>query len=146
MLTHKRIAVVGSREFKNYNQLDAELKRRVGENDTLVSGGAVGVDSMAQRWAKEHGKVIQIHYPNYARYARGATFQRNEQIVRNADLVIAFYQYGRVKQGGTANTAGWAEKLGVDLIEIEEIPLSTYTAEQHVEKLSVGASTSEGTK
>lgn len=81
---------------------------------------AIGVDSMAQRWAKENGKVIQIWYPNYKRYARGATFQRNEKIAENADLVLAFYRKGHFQEGGTANTATWARKLNRDLLEFEE--------------------------
>lgn len=123
MLTHKRIAVVGSREFQNYQQLDRELKARVVAEDTLVSGGAKGADSMAQRWAKENGKSILIIYPEWhtkGYYDAGAGFKRNEQIVRNSDLVLAFYRKGHFQEGGTANTATWARKLGVELIEFEE--------------------------
>jgi hypothetical protein len=123
MLTYTRIAVVGSREFKNYNQLKAEIDKRYAEGDWLVSGGALGADSMAQRYAKERGTSILIIYPLWrvdGKYIAGAGFKRNEQIVRNSDIVLAFYQKGKFQQGGTANTAGWARKLGVPLYEFEE--------------------------
>jgi predicted Rossmann fold nucleotide-binding protein DprA/Smf involved in DNA uptake len=76
---------------------------------------------MAQRYAKEKGKQILIIYPSYAQFGRPATFIRNKIIVENADIVLAFYQKGRFQQGGTANTAEWARKLGVTLHEFEEI-------------------------
>ena len=123
MLTYNRIAVVGSREFKNYDQLKQVLDERVKPDDWLVSGGAMGADSMAQRYAKENGLHILIIYPKWrinGQYRPGAGFERNKLIVENADVVVAFYQKGRFQQGGTANTAKWAKELGVELIEFEE--------------------------
>lgn len=123
-LTHKTIAVVGSREFKNYAQLKNTLESFIGPEDWLVSGGALGADSMAQRWAKENGRTIIIHYPLWnlpdGTYDRGAGYKRNKKIVESADLVLAFYQGGRFQQGGTANTATWARQLEVELLEFEE--------------------------
>lgn len=124
MLTYKRIGVVGSREFKNYNQLEFEVRHRVGEEDWIVSGGAMGADSMAQRLAKQEGGTILIHYPKWHNdkgiYIPSAGFDRNRKIVEHSDVVMAFYQKGRFGQGGTANTAKWARELGVELVEFEE--------------------------
>jgi hypothetical protein len=119
MITKKRVAVVGSREFKNYAQLNRVLSEYIEYEDELVSGGAVGADSMAQRWAKERGHAIHIYYPRWEN-GRSAGFERNKRIVENADLVLAFYQKGRFQLGGTANTISWAEKLGVPYHEYEE--------------------------
>ena len=119
-----RIAVVGSRDFRNYKQVCEALDSILYRGDSLVSGGAVGVDSMAQRYAKERGFSILIFYPDYAHYGRGATFVRNKEIVENSDRILAFYARGRFQQGGTANTAEWARKLGKDLTEFEEISMS----------------------
>lgn len=123
MLTYKRIAVVGSREFKNYEQLEREVNAFVEDGDWIISGGALGADSMAQRFAKESGGTILIIYPKWRDergYHPGAGFDRNKRIVQNADVVLAFYQKGRYQQGGTANTAKWARELGVELYEFEE--------------------------
>lgn len=119
MITNKRVAVVGSREFKNYAQLSKTLENYIGYEDDLVSGGATGADSMAQRWAKEKGHAIHIYYPRWEN-GRSAGFERNKRIVENADLVLAFYQYGRFQQGGTANTISWARKLNVPFEEFQE--------------------------
>lgn len=114
------VAVVGSREFTNYAQLKRVLDQTLHMDDEIASGGAKGVDSMAQRYAKEEGFNIHIYYPKYARYRMGATFKRNKEIVENSELVLAFYVKGRFQQGGTANTAKWARELGVELREYEE--------------------------
>jgi hypothetical protein len=119
MMTFRRVAVVGSRDFKNYAQLNLELKKYISYEDELVSGGAMGADSMAQRWAKENGHTIHVHYPRWER-GKSAGFLRNKRIVENSDLVLAFYAKGRFQQGGTSNTIKWAQDLGVPYHEFEE--------------------------
>jgi len=121
MLSGRRIGVVGSRTFGSYQQLTKELETIIRMGDILVSGGAVGADSMAQRFAKDTGMEIRVIYPNYATYGKGAAFIRNRDIVENSDLILAFYAKGRFKQGGTANTIMWADKMNVPYHEYEEI-------------------------
>lgn len=120
MILAKRIGVVGSREFKNWGQLKFVLDQHLKKDDEIVSGGAVGVDSMAQRYAKEFGYDIKIFYPKYAQFGKPATFIRNKLIAENSDLVLAFYQKGRFQMGGTSNTIKWARELGVPFTEFEE--------------------------
>ena len=119
MLLGRHIAVVGSRQFKNYAQLSRVLDEHIKDEDEIVSGGAIGTDSMAQRYAKERGHAIHIYYPRWEHGASSA-FQRNKRIVENSDVVLAFYSKGRFRGGGTSNTANWAEQLGKELHEFEE--------------------------
>jgi predicted Rossmann fold nucleotide-binding protein DprA/Smf involved in DNA uptake len=116
----RRIAIVGSRTFTNYGQISSKLADIIVAEDSLVSGGAVGADSMAQRYAKENGLEITICYPDYGRYGRGATFIRNRRIVELSDFVLAFYAKDRFQQGGTSNTIHWAQELAVPYFEYEE--------------------------
>lgn len=121
MKLNQTIAIVGSREFKNYEQLKRIVLEHIETYDTeFVSGGAIGADSMGQRLAKETGHDITIKYPKYVRYGKPATFIRNRLIVEGADIVLAFYAKGHFQEGGTANSAEWCRKLNVPLIEFEE--------------------------
>ena len=127
MLTYRRIAIVGSREFKNYSQLQRIANDFVGPDDWVISGGALGADSMAQRFVKERGNTILIIYPRWRNtvngneiYDAGAGFKRNKRIVEESDVVLAFYRKGHFQEGGTANTAAWARQLNVELHEYEE--------------------------
>lgn len=120
-ITYRRIGVVGSRTFKNYAQLEEIVKGYIiSDDDELVSGGAVGADSMAQRFAKENGYDLNIKYPKYRVYGPPATFIRNGLIVANSDIVVALYGKGKFRQGGTSNSAEWAERYGKELHEFEE--------------------------
>lgn len=121
-LTHRSIAVIGSREFKNFAQLDRIVGEYIiSDDDELISGGALGADSMAQRWAKENGYDISIKYPKIRKDGYpAANFIRNKRIVAASDIVLAFYSKNRYQIGGTANSIEWARKLGIPFEEFEE--------------------------
>ena len=82
-----KIAVIGSRTLQ-IEGLGNYLPPGVTE---LVSGGARGVDQCAKEYALEKGLKLTEFLPNYARYRGGAPLVRNEQIVRYADAVLAFW-------------------------------------------------------
>lgn len=121
-LTRRNIAVIGSREFRNYAQLARVVEGYIiSPNDEVISGGATGADSMAQRWAKENGHDISIKYPKIKVDGYpAANFVRNKRIVAASDIVLAFYSKDRFQIGGTANSIEWAEKLGIEYVEFRE--------------------------
>ena len=99
-----RVAVIGSRGLEVH-----DLENYLPEGTTcIVSGGARGVDACAHRYAVENGVDYVEYLPDYARYGRRAPLLRNEQIVKNADVVLAFWD-GRSR--GTAYTIKYAQKL-----------------------------------
>ena len=101
-----KLAIIGSRNLHNAN-IEAELKSIP---DTIVSGGAIGVDTCAQEFAKKHGLMLIIYYPEYIRYGgRTAPLKRNELIVEECDCLLAFWD-GTSR--GTKYTLDYAEKLG----------------------------------
>lgn len=98
-----KIAIVGSRKFndlsfvmKKFMEVWQEVTRENPDlklNDehlTIISGGASGVDSCAQEIAKALGLPIKIHYPNWKLHGKAAGPIRNEKIIEEADVVIAF--------------------------------------------------------
>jgi len=127
MTEYTKIAVVGSREIADYEKvkqfINEVLQRRKidRENVLIVSGGARGVDSLTQQYAKEYGLPILIFYPKWNRYGKKAGLLRNSKIIETADLVIAVVS---PKSRGTWDTINKARKKGipVELIRIEEKP------------------------
>ena len=104
------IAIVGSRNAGNIN-LAQELEKRINimEGDAIVSGGAMGIDTLAASYAKERNlKLIELR-PDYATYGRGATFIRNRAIVEAADMVVAFWDG---ESRGTKYSIDYANKIG----------------------------------
>lgn len=111
-----KIAIIGSREPGNIN-FAKELEKRINiqSGDTIISGGAKGIDSLAAEYATAHGLALVEIRPNYAKNGRGATFIRNCEIVDNADMVVAFWN-GTSK--GTKYTIDYANKKGVTALII----------------------------
>ena len=87
-----RLAIVGSREFENYDLVCAEVAKiqQTQNVDLIVSGGAKGADTLAKKFAARNGIRLMEFLPDYDRYGRGAPLQRNTLIVQNSDVVLAF--------------------------------------------------------
>lgn len=100
------VAVIGSRGISR-----ADLSAYIPPQTTcLVSGGAMGVDTLAEEYAKEHGLPIRIIRPNYELFGKRAPLLRNRQIVECADLVVAVWDG---QSPGTSYTIDYAHERGV---------------------------------
>lgn len=101
-----RVAIVGSRGFTDHDIIRRainHLEHVYQENLIIVSGGAMGADSIAEQVARElHIKTI-IHYPDWKHFGKSAGFRRNALIVDDSDIVIAFFADGP-RSLGTMNT------------------------------------------
>ncbi len=95
-----KVAIVGSRDYKNLDQVK-EFIEAFPEDTIIVSGGAIGVDTIAEEKAEELGLKIKIFFPDWAKFKKAAGPIRNKKIVDYADLVVAFW---RKKSKGTGST------------------------------------------
>ena len=78
------------------------------EVDTVISGGADGIDSLAERYADLHRLSKYIIRPRYDLYGRAAPLKRNEQMIDMADAVLIIWD-GISK--GTLYTLNYAKKM-----------------------------------
>jgi len=102
-----KIAVIGSRTFKDYERLTAVLAG-IPEISLVVSGGAQGADALVEQWARENHIPTLIHAPDWARFGRGTGIERNRRIISDCDRCIAFWD-GQSK--GTRSSIDWCRKL-----------------------------------
>lgn len=78
------LLVAGSRDYNNYTEmcqvLDYLLKNQVsqGNNIIIISGGARGADSLAERYADERGFQKHIMPADWSAYGKSAGYRRNE--------------------------------------------------------------------
>lgn len=86
----KKYAIIGSRTFGDY---DLVKKTMDGFDDIelIVSGGAKGADSLAERYADEEGFEKKIFHADWDNLGRKAGPLRNTQIVEFADVVVCFW-------------------------------------------------------
>ncbi|MCD1119113.1 DUF2493 domain-containing protein [Chryseobacterium turcicum] len=105
------IAIVGGRDFSDYNLLKNTLNNYI-ENksflNAIVSGGAKGADSLAEKYAQELDVEIIIYRPDYKKNGRLAALHRNTEIIENSDIVFAFWNG---KSRGTLDSITKAKKL-----------------------------------
>ena len=89
------VAVVGSREYRDsghptVEEVVAELARSA-PNVTVISGGARGVDQRAIAAARGAGLAVREYPADWSRYGNRAGYLRNEEMVKAADMVVAFW-------------------------------------------------------
>lgn len=113
-----RILVTGSRTWDRPLPIASALLIHSGarEDVTLVHGGAVGADQLANRAARAFGWKVEAWYAEWDINGKRAGFIRNQAMVdAGADLCIAFT---RDNSRGTAHCANAAEAAGIPTIWI----------------------------
>ena len=99
-----KLLIVGSRSITDFD-LTPYVSDEV---DTVISGGACGVDSLAEQYADSHRLSKYILRPRYSLYGRAAPLKRNEEMVRIADAVLIIWD-GRSK--GAHYTLKYAREI-----------------------------------
>ena len=107
-----KLAIIGSSTIKNIS-VDDYIPKVV---DEIVSGGAVGIDTLAREYAtKKRIKLTEL-LPEYHIYGKAAPIIRNEKIAAYADEAIAFWDG---KSRGTKYTIRQFQKLKKRIVIIE---------------------------
>lgn len=105
------VLICGSRTIDNIN-----LDRYLNPNNysEVISGGANGVDTLAEQWAKKNGLEFCAYLPNYKVFGgKYAPIVRNREMVEFSDECVAFWD-GKSK--GTLMTVKYALSLGRKII------------------------------
>ena len=106
-----KLLIVGSRSI-TYYPLEDEVPS---DTELIISGGARGVDTLAERYADSHGIEKLIIKPDYKKYGRRAPLIRNEEMVDICDKVLVIWDGVST---GTAYTVNYAKKHGKEIILI----------------------------
>lgn len=108
-----KLLVAGSRGIKGY-----DLEKYVPKETTMIiTGGADGIDALAEKYADKKRLSKLILRPQYELYRRGAPLKRNEKMVELCDMALIIWD-GRSR--GTKYTIDYACKMGKRAIVITE--------------------------
>ncbi len=103
-----KIVIAGSRNIDIF-----DLSQHIPSNvDLIITGGASGIDNLAEKYADKHKISKLIILPDYKRYGKAAPLRRNEIMVDLADLVIVVWDG---VSRGTKYTIDYATKKGKNL-------------------------------
>lgn len=108
--------IAGSRTFTDYSLLSSKLDRILSNQQevVIVTGGARGADSLAERYAKERGYGLKVFNANWNKYGKSAGFKRNEKMWEYLTEVADAEHRGCVcfwdgSSKGTAHNFGFAK-------------------------------------
>lgn len=102
-----KLAVIGNKEYSNYTQF-CNILNKMKNISLLVSGGAVGTDTMAKKYALQKGIKFLEFPPEYEKFGNKAKHNRDRKIVEHCDRVLAFWDGNCA---GTSYTIDYALKL-----------------------------------
>jgi len=92
-----KLAIVGWRKFNDFRSFETELNKTLDQwqiklesIEMVISGGAMGTDSLASKWAKSHKIPLKVFYPDWDKHGKKAGPLRNSQIVDECTHIIAF--------------------------------------------------------
>jgi len=112
------LAIIGSRNFSNYEDLERAVLKvlekwglSLSDLEKIVSGGALGVDKLAEKFAKKYS-IETVIFPADWKKGRAAGPIRNSLIVENCTHMIAFPSH---TGSGTQDSIRKAEKKGIPL-------------------------------
>ena len=91
-----KVIIAGSRGFSNYKLLKEKCNEYLREkrkeyNIIIISGGARGADTLAEKYAQDEGFSLEVFPANWNKFGKSAGFIRNEQMAEIADALIAFW-------------------------------------------------------
>ena len=99
-----KLLIAGSRSITEFD-LSPYVSYEV---DTIISGGAGGIDSLAEKYADSHRISKYVLRPKYKLYGRSAPLKRNKEMIDMADAVLIIWD-GLSK--GTEYTLKYTEKI-----------------------------------
>lgn len=127
-----KLGIVGGRDFNNFELLCKSISDNNLKPSMIISGGAKGADTLAEKFANQFKIPKQIFYADWDNlkkkpikikhnefgkpYNALAGFNRNKLIVDTADIILAFWNG---KSTGTKNTIDYAKEKQKQIIIIK---------------------------
>ena len=110
-----RTAIIGSRNFSDWELMEKTLTQLSFNITEIVSGGAKGADSLGEKYALMKNIPTKIYLPDWEKFGKSAGMIRNADIIKNSDFVIAFWD-GISK--GTKHSIDLSKKTNKKLLVI----------------------------
>ena len=106
------VAVVGSRTFNDWDLLNQTLSDFHAKHSIskVVSGGARGADSLAEKWANINNIPVVVFPAEWNKYGKRAGMIRNRLIISECEHCIAFWDG---VSHGTKNDIDLCQRMNV---------------------------------
>ena len=108
-----KVLIAGSRGINEFN-FDGLIPT---EADLIISGGARGIDTLAEKYADKNNISKLILRPKYEKYGKSAPLIRNKEMIELADFVLVVWDGS---SRGTKYTIDYSKKLGKQIAVVTE--------------------------
>lgn len=109
-----KVIIAGGREFNDYNLMCKKVDRILSNKNTseieIISGNARGADKLGEKYAKDNNISLMCFPADWNKYGKRAGYIRNEQMAKEANALIAFWD-GKSK--GTKHMIDIARSKGL---------------------------------
>ena len=86
-----RVIIAGSRSMTEAVQVTMAIAQSGFVIREVISGGARGVDTLGEAWARTHHIPVRRFPADWRHYGKSAGFRRNEAMAHVADALIAVW-------------------------------------------------------
>ena len=107
-----KLLIAGSRSLETFD-LSPYIPP---QTDMIITGGAKGIDALAEQYADQHRISKLIMRPRYDLYGRAAPIKRNQEMVDMADAVLIIWD-GKSK--GTKSTEQYARRMKKEIFVVK---------------------------
>lgn len=84
-----RVIIAGPRDYTNAKELEKAIKKSKYNITMVVSGGALGVDTMGEAWATKNKKPIVRFPAQWEAFGKAAGAMRNALMAEFGEALIA---------------------------------------------------------
>ena len=114
------LGVVGNRDC-DWELLELEyiIQKLPYDVREIASGGAIGIDQLADNYARKHGLIMTTFYPRLEGYkilGKKVFFERNEKIAMHCNVLLAIYT--PFQKSGTSNTVRYAKGFKIPIYAV----------------------------
>ena len=86
-----RLIIAGSRSITDKRFVEEAIEASGFKPTVVFCGGARGVDSIGEDWARRNGIQVEHYLPEYDRAGKGSPLLRNKLMAENADALLAIW-------------------------------------------------------
>ena len=107
-----KVIIAGPRDYNDYVSLLVAIHLAPFDINEVVSGRAKGVDSLGERWARDHGIPVKPFPADWKRWGNGAGPKRNKEMADHSEGCLLLWD-GMSR--GTRSMKMIAEAQGLEL-------------------------------
>ena len=116
-----RVIIAGSSSFNNQtmfkDKCDYFLSSKLDSHNVIIlSGTSFQTSLLINEYAKEHSLIVEPHEADWYRYGQEAGYRSNEEMLSQADALIAFWD-GKGRITGALIDAAKAKKIKVAIVK-----------------------------